>query len=124
MNRIDLDKYISEIYKTAPEHPWPKYPTYAVYRHKDNRKWFAVVMEIPKTKLGIPEDGMVNVVNLKCDLMLIGSLLGEAGIHPGYHMNKAYWITLRLDGSVDDDKMRWLLGLSYDLTKPKKKAKK
>ena len=81
-------------------------------------------MEIPKQKLSIDDDSLVNVVNLKCDPLLIGSLLSENGIHKGYHMNKNYWITLRLDGSVDDEKIKWLLDISFNLTAPKPKKNK
>ncbi|MBQ2677270.1 MAG: MmcQ/YjbR family DNA-binding protein [Clostridia bacterium] len=126
MNRQTLDKYISQNYNTLAEYPWPKYPDYAVYRHQSNRKWFAVVMGLPKSKLGLSGDGIIDVVNLKCDPLLIGSLLNDEGIYPGYHMNKSYWITLCLDGSVDADKVKWLLDLSFDLTytMPKRKSAK
>lgn len=119
MDRAALDKYITDTYGAVGECMWEKYPTFAVYRHADNRKWFAVIMEIPKSKIGLDDDALVNVVNLKCDTMLIGSLLFEDGIHKGYHMNKNYWITLRLDGSVDETKIKWLLDMSFELTTKK-----
>lgn len=78
-------------------------------------------MEISKSKIGLNDNGLVNVVNLKCDPLLIGSLLFEKGIHKGYHMNKNHWITVRLDGSVDNDKIKWLLNMSFDLTATKSK---
>ena len=124
MDRFSLDKYITSTYSATAEFMWDKYPTFAVYRHKNNKKWFAVIMEIPKPKLSIDDDSLVNVVNLKCDPLLIGSLLSENGIHKRYHMNKNYWITLRLDGSVDDEKIKWLLDISFNLTAPKPKKNK
>ena len=124
MDRNLLDKYITETYGAKGEFMWEKYPTFAVYRHENNKKWFAVIMEIPKSKIGLDDDGLVNVVNLKCNPLLIGSLLFEDGIHKGYHMNKNYWITVRLDGSVDEDKIKWLLDISFDLTAKKNKVKK
>lgn len=121
-DRKSFDKYITETYGVTADFPWLDYPGYAVYRHKENKKWFAVVMDIPKSKLGVPEEGMTDVVNLKCDPLLIGSLLNEEGIFPGYHMNKAYWITVLLDGTVDEEKLSFLLDLSFELThKPKRK---
>ena len=122
MDREALDKYITDTYGAVGEYMWEKYPTFAVYRHGNNNKWFAVIMEIPKSKIGINDENLVNVVNLKCDPLLIGSLLSENGIHKGYHMNKNYWITVRLDGSVDEAQIKWLLDMSFDLTatKPKK----
>ena len=121
MERTVLDKYITETYGAVGEYMWEKYPTFAVYRHQNNKKWFAVIMEIPKSKIDLCGDDSVCIINLKCDPTLIGSLLLENGIHKGYHMNKNYWITVRLDGSVDLDKIKWLLDLSLDLTSTEKK---
>ncbi len=123
INRKELDKYIEEVYGVIGEFPWNSAPTFAVYRHKSNNKWFAVIMEIPKIKIGIPEEGNVQVVNLKCEPLLIGSVILDEGIHPAYHMNKNHWISVRLDGSVEREKLEWLLGLSYDLTDKKVKKR-
>ena len=123
MERAVLDKYITETYGAVEEYLWEKYPTFAVYRHQKNKKWFAVIMEIPKSKIGLNDDNLVNVVNLKCDPLLIGSLLIESGIHKAYHMNKNYWITVRLDGSVDEAQIKWLLDMSFNLTATKKRGK-
>ena len=43
MNRGELKKYIFESYGTEPDCPWPKYPSYEVFRHGENRKWFALI---------------------------------------------------------------------------------
>lgn len=120
MDRMDLDRYIHEFYGVKAEYPWLRYPTYAVYRHQNNKKWFAVIMELPSVKLSLPDRGTVNVVNLKCDPLLIGSLLRENGIYKGYHMNKNHWITVCLDGGVDDSKIKFLLDLSFTLTSKRK----
>ena len=99
------------------EHPFAKDVTTCVFRHPGNRKWFAVIMQIPKDKLGIPGGGDIQVVNVKCDTRLIGSFRQENGIFPAYHMSKAHWLTVTLDGTVEDDKIRFLMDMSYDLTK-------
>ncbi len=122
MDREQLQRFISETYGADPEYPWVKYPDYAVFRHGNNRKWFALVMEISKDKLGLSETGPIEVVNVKCDPRLMGSLREEAGIYPAYHMSKDSWLTVALDGSVSDEKIRWLLDMSYDLTASKAKA--
>ncbi len=121
LNREKFDKYISYYYGVTGEYPWVQYPGYTVYRHSSNKKWFAVVMNLPKAKLGLKEEGTVDVVNLKCDPVMIGSLHKENGIFPAYHMNKTYWISVLLDGSVEDEKIKWLLDLSFDLTGKKLK---
>ncbi|MFC4222687.1 MmcQ/YjbR family DNA-binding protein [Lysinibacter cavernae] len=36
-------------------------------------------------------------------------------INPGYHMNKQHWITVTLDGSIEDALLEELVAESYDL---------
>lgn len=117
MNATDLTRYIEETYGVAGERPFAKNPATCVFRHVCNQKWFAVIMEIPKEKLGILGGGEIVVVNFKCDIRLIGSFREEKGIYPAYHMSKAHWLTVALDGTVGEDKIKFLLDMSYDLTK-------
>lgn len=119
MNREELINYIADIYSTDAEYPWASTPNFAVFRHGSNRKWFAVIMDLPKEKFGLHEDGVIDILNLKCDPILIGNLRNEKGFFPAYHMNKVYWISVALDGTVDADKIKWLLDLSFDLTNKK-----
>lgn len=40
-------------------------------------------------------------------------------------LNKSYWVSVWLDGTVEREKIEWLLSLSFDLTKKSnKKVKK
>ena len=119
MDREELERLISENYGAEAEYPWLKYPSYAVFRHKGNRKWFALVADVPKGKLGLPGAGVLDVADFKCSPLLIGSLLGEKGFFPAYHMNKANWITVALDGSAPDEQIKALLDWSYGATAPK-----
>lgn len=122
LNRKSFDKYITDTYGITAEYPWGEDPGHAVYRHTSNKKWFAVSMIVHKSKFGLTEDCSVDVVNLKCDPLMIGSLHREKGIFPAYHMNKTYWISVFLDGTVDDETIKWLVDISFMLTdKPKKK---
>ncbi len=122
MNRNELDAYIYQTYKVKGEHPWESYPSHTVYRHNGNKKWFAVIMDLPGAKICLPHQKQVQVVNVKCDSLMIGSMLQEEGIYPGYHMNKSHWITLLLDGTLEEDKLKWLLDISFDLTDKKRKS--
>ena len=123
MNREELEVYILNYYATQPDYPWADTPRAAVFRHAGNRKWFALVMEVPRDKLGLAGTEKLDIVNLKCDPILIASLRGETGIFPAYHMNKASWITAALDGSVPAETIELLLDVSYELTKPKIRRK-
>ena len=124
MNRAELKRFILENCNTESDFPWMKHPNYEVFRHSNNQKWFALIMDIPKNKLGLQGSDLLDVVNLKCDTLLIGSLRCEPGFFPAYHMNKDSWITIALDGSVSDDKIKMLLDASYDATAPKARSKK
>ena len=117
MSRNELEIYLTDNYHTTGEYLFIRYPNFQVFRHGGNKKWFAVLMDIPSEKLGLIGDGEISVVNLKCDPRLIGSFRRSPGIFPGWHMNKAHWITVALDGSVEDDKISFLVDMSYELTK-------
>lgn len=121
MDRKQLEHLILEQYGIKPDHPWIKDPDSAVFRHRDNQKWFALIMDIPENKLGLSGSRMVSIVNLKCDPVLIGMLREESGFFPAYHMNKENWITAALDGSAADEKIGMLLDMSYRMTARKKK---
>lgn len=60
-------KYIKREYGVEPDYPWGKYPGSAVFRHKDNKKWFALVMTVSKDKLGLSGTDEVAVINVKLD---------------------------------------------------------
>ena len=117
MTRQELEVYLTDIYGITGEYLFARYPNFQVFRHGGNRKWFAVLMDIPGKNLGLPGNGEISVVNLKCDTRLIGAFRMEPGIFPGWHMNKAHWLSVALDGSVDEEKLRFLVDMSYELTK-------
>ncbi|MBQ3195677.1 MAG: MmcQ/YjbR family DNA-binding protein [Clostridia bacterium] len=117
MDRYLLEDYISHFYKAEPEHLWMRYPSYAVFRHAENSKWFAVVMTVSSACLGIKSGGAVDIVNLKCGRENYELLCQKAGIYPAYHMCKGQWISVALDGTVAESELKELLALSHRLTK-------
>ena len=117
MNKQELIKYVLLKYNVEPEYLWRKSPNYFVLRHPENGKWFAVVMDLPKKRLGLTGDELIYIMNVKCGPILLGSYLGINGLLPAYHMNKDNWITIRLDGSVPQKDIIELLDISYELTK-------
>jgi len=119
MTRQDVFDYVKNKYKTESDYPW--LDDNAVLRHADNNKWYGLVMAVGRNKLGLSDDGMVDVINVKCEPMLVGSLRMQEGFHPAYHMNKDKWLTARLDGSAPDDEIKSLIDLSYGLTSSKNK---
>jgi predicted DNA-binding protein (MmcQ/YjbR family) len=117
MNEKDLCEYILRTYGVSDEYPFKNDFQTAVYRHADSRKWFAIVITVKKDRLYAGADGYITVVNVKCERELIPSLWQESGIFPAYHMNKGHWLSVCLDGSVDADTVKWLIGISHRLTK-------
>ena len=94
---------------------WLKFPDYIVFRNRKNKKWFAIIMDIEKSRLGLEDEGKIDIIDLKCDPILIGSLLHNEGYLPAYHMSKKNWITVLLDGSVSENELKDLICLSYEI---------
>ncbi len=119
--RNGIIEYIGEHYSVDPEYLWKKYPDYAVFRHADNRKWFAIVMTVTAQQLHIAPDSIagesVDIIDVKCDPDVNAALQGQPGFLPGYHMNHKNWITIMLDGRVPDEQIFELIDTSYDLTR-------
>ncbi len=116
--------YAKEKYSTDPDYPFDDLYESAVLRRKDNKKWYGLFMSVALRKFGIDNDRKIDVINLKCDPLMSGSLRLQEGIYPGYHMNKNSWISVFLDGSVDIEQIKFLIDMSYSLTAPKSKKKK
>lgn len=115
--RDDILEYVLKKYKTEPEYPWMSFPEYAVLRHSGNKKWYGIIMNVPREKLGLSGENIVDILDIKCDPLLIGSLVLEKGFLPAYHMNKGNWITVLLDGTVPAEDIFPLLDMSYENTK-------
>ncbi len=117
--------HIKKKYKVSPEYPWRKYDSSAVFRHTDNKKWFALVMDVGRDKLGLSGSDAVSVINLKIDDMIFRDMLiQQDGIMPAYHMNKIHWITVLLDGTVEEEQIFDLIDASFMATASAKKKEK
>lgn len=56
-----------------------------------------------------------NSINLKCDPELAIDLRERyPAVIPGYHMNKKYWNTVKMDHSIPDKLLREWIKHSYD----------
>ena len=114
MDRKDVFEYVKKQYGTVPEYLWKESPESAVLRHK-NGKWYAVLMQVKKSKLELEGEGTVDIINVKCEPDMVGVLIETYGFLPGYHMNKEHWITMLMDGTVSEAKILDFLDMSYDL---------
>ena len=118
-----ITQNILDAYGIQPEYLWADSPDSAVFRHPGSKKWFGLMMNVEKKRLHLTGDEAVDVLNVKCDPILIGSLRREPGFLLAYHMNKDSWISIPLDGTVPDDRIMPLLGMSYDLVAPRTRAR-
>ncbi len=135
MTRAQLTQEIEDHYGAAAEYIFRDEPDICVFRHAGNRKWFAIMMKVSGLSLGLRDPAPLDIVNFKADPMYIGSMLGEPGFYPAYHMNKTHWITAVLEsdgkdgraGSAErgasgsaafaaDEDILMLLDQSYELT--------
>ena len=58
-------------------------------------------MNIPRSRLGLPGEDIVDVLNVKLDDPLLRDLLVQQdGYFPGYHISRGNWVSILLDGSV------------------------
>lgn len=116
MSFAEVLTYARERYATEPEYLWSSDPDYAVLRHKRNKKWYAVLMPVPKSRLGLAGEGVAEIVNVKLEPELVQELREQEGYLPAYHMNKAHWLSIVLEGTVSPAQIRALLDRSYALT--------
>ena len=114
MKTEEIFKYVQKQYGTVPEYLWSTSPDSAVLRHK-NGKWYAVIMTVEKSKLGLEGKESVDSMDVKCDPDMTNLIIQTHGFLPGYHMNKQHWITILLDGSVSKAKILDFLDMSYYL---------
>lgn len=122
MTREEFEALVFDTYGVKADYPFEGDFVTGAFRHESG-KWFALTMEIPVGKLGKHSNMTTKVVNFKCNPEVIESIAGvETGIYRAYHMNKTHWLTVALD-ECDEDTIRWLLGISFDLTREKIKKK-
>ncbi len=122
MNRKEIFELVRQKYGTVPDYPWDD--DSAVLRHHDNNKWYGLIIQVSRDKLGLDGNAKVDIINVKCDPLITGSLRNKPGYHPAYHMNKEMWISIRLDGSVSSQEIDSMIAMSYILTSKKGKNMK
>ena len=120
----EIFKYAKENYDSVPEYLWKNDPYSAVLRNNKNSKWYGIVMKVPKEKLGIKKSENIDILNVKCDPLMIGSLIDGKRYFKAYHMNKEHWITLILNGEIPKEEIFSMLSLSYEIVDMKSKKRK
>ena len=112
-------EYARNTYGDELEFLWEKFPKNAILRRKDNRKWYAALLTISKSKLGAFPDEEIEVLDLRAAPEAIPDMVDGKRVFAGYHMNKKHWITLPLDGTLPAEEICAMLDTSYALAKGK-----
>ena len=123
MTKNQFLEYCFNTYGTSPDYPFEDLFETAVLRHGDTRKWYAIVMRVPRRKFGQGSDEVIDVVNLKLPTEMFGSFGAAEGVYPAYHMNKLHWISVLLP-DAPDDVVQFLVNASFQATKSFKKKSK
>lgn len=116
---LKLVEYIREKFSDTPEFLWEKFPSYAVFRRKDNRKWYAAIMRVPKKYLHLDGAEELEILNLRVEPEELDKIFDGEKYFRGRHMNKRSWMTLRLDDTLTDEEISARLEESYRLAKKK-----
>ena len=122
MTKQQFLSYCLNTYGTSPDYPFDEDFETAVFRHSDNRKWFALSMQVSRRKFGIDSDEVIDVVNLKLPTEMFGSFGASDGVYPAYHMNKLHWISVLLP-DAPDDVVQFLTNASFEATKNRSKKR-
>ena len=107
--------HIRENFSDAPEFLWDKFPNFAVFRRADNRKWYAVIMVVPRNKLQLTGTDELEILNLRALPDELDALVDSEKYFRGWHMNKRHWLTLTLDDALADEEIFSRLEQSYRL---------
>lgn len=111
-----LVEFARKQFNSELEFLWKNFPTDAIWRRADTKKWFGLIMVVDKRKLGLKEDGFAETLNLRITPSDAALVDGKT-ILPGYHMNKKSWVSIVLDGRVATKKIFNLMRNSYILAK-------
>ena len=113
----EIVAYVKNKYGDELEFLWEKSPKNAVVRRKSSNKWYAVILTIPKRKIGLESDEVIEVINLHNIPKEIEKLIDYKRYFPAYHMNKRHWCTICLDGTIELKEIYKKIDISYELAK-------
>ena len=113
-NAKRIIQYIGETRQDRLEFLWEKFPDNAIFRRRDNAKWYAALLTVSRRKL-IPDahDEVVEIVDLRLAPEKVAATVDGKRYFPGWHMNKRHWISIILDGSVAWEEIRLRIEESY-----------
>lgn len=112
-------RHVQETYGDELEFLWKDTPDCAVWRRKDNRKWYGALLSAPSKYFGSFPEERIMVIDLRMKPEELDRLADDKQYFRGYHMNKKHWFSMVMDGSVDLNEVFYRIKNSYDLAKLK-----
>jgi len=111
MNKEEIIQFCLSLPNTYEDRPFQDDYETIVMKHIDNKKWYALFMEV---------NGKL-YLNVKTDPDYSELLRNSYQyIIPAYHMNKQHWNTIIISDKIDVSLVEELIEQSYELTKNKK----
>lgn len=112
---LKIIDYVRSTYGDELEFLWTKFPDNAVWRRKDNNKWYGAILTVSRNKLGLPSNEVVEIIDLRLEKEQMPKTVDYERYFPGWHMNKKSWYTIILDNSVSTDEICYRIDKSYKL---------
>ncbi len=117
---LQLIEYVKSKYGDSLEFLWEKSPNNAIWRRRDNQKWYCAMLTTKATSIGIDSDEYVELIDFRENVEIIPTLIDNQNYFAAYHMNKKHWLTIKLDDcSLDFDTIIRHIDNSYALAKKK-----
>ncbi|MEX2785340.1 MmcQ/YjbR family DNA-binding protein [Streptococcus sp. H49] len=123
--REKLEAYAKQRYQVEAEELPFRREDYAVLRHADTGKWFAVFIAKEYSAFGLAGEGTADVLSVKPkDADFADFLMQQPGYLRGFPSKKWNWISMLLDGTVPYEEVCRRLDESFQITRSKTSNKK
>ncbi|MEG2086046.1 MAG: MmcQ/YjbR family DNA-binding protein [Clostridia bacterium] len=121
VTKAEIIEFVQNIENVSMDSPFTDDFNTIVFRHAKTKKWFGLYMTVKKRRLGIDDEGEIDIINLKCEKELSYIIRNAYDyVIPAFHMNKIHWNTILLNSNIQFDELKKYIILSYDLTICKK----
>lgn len=116
---LQIIDYVQRTYGNELEFLWSNSPGNAVWRRKDSKKWYGIIMTVAAGKIGLSLKKSVEILDLRLKAEQMPLTIDNQCYFPGWHMNKKTWYTMVLNNSVATEEIRRRIDISYELAKGK-----
>jgi len=93
------------------------FPDNAVWRRKDNNKWYGAILTVSRNKLELSSNEVAEIIDLRLEQEQMPKTVDHERYFPGWHMNKKSWYSIIPDNSVSTEEICYRIDESYKLAK-------